>query len=505
MLISDLLQSGSIYPSDNQERHQYVKELVLEVARLGSNETELTRLNGKQCWPCRTPTGLPIFCSVGNFYVNDRQNLFDIFSGYHTFLDFDFEVIKKIAGLLRTRGCYSFLSNTVLAKTEACEPLEFDNNFTQSFRNRANALVMYTILLSNLLHALCAYIHRYFEHSGQVPSHDSRHLLANAEAWRSTDIRTQYTLGSITFTRNEGGSSAKISNTADGTSKLELYVSADRQTRDCALITDFPKQIAEVLKLDPTRLPDLHSLLQVPLASLNALLIRKGITGNNDDAARAEALVPNSIQQDSPGYNAGTSHNDSHTTLVASASLGHASSTASVVAGSSRASATSVARDTSLRPHAGHRLQSQQNTAGARGQPHQSTPFNGVLSERPVTPQLTVSGVYSANNRIWNRERLQDFARSTNLASSPYDGASSSQLRGNDGTFDMGALRQALGDPGPAIVSTPVQNNSSGSRRVRPSLNRNEEEMARDFEVGFLGEQFVSLQDLVGSIQTHRS
>lgn len=59
--------------------------------------------------------------------------------------------------------------------------------------------------------------------------------------------------------------------------KLDIYFSANRQIRDCALVTEFPEQLVDALELDPANLPDLRPLLQVPLHLLTALLIKRGI------------------------------------------------------------------------------------------------------------------------------------------------------------------------------------------------------------------------------------
>jgi hypothetical protein len=141
MLITDLLSLGSTILQDNSE-YQYRKELLIEIARrLRQDDGELKRLDKKACWPCRTRTGRRILGSLGTFYVNDRQDLFEIFADKYTLLDFDFTTTKKIADLLRIQGCKSFLSDLVLKKTESCEPLEYDHGLTQDFQGRADALV----------------------------------------------------------------------------------------------------------------------------------------------------------------------------------------------------------------------------------------------------------------------------------------------------------------------------------------------------------------------------
>lgn len=149
MLVTDLLESPMDAPMEDEDGYQYVKELLQEIARLRQNDEELEGLDDKECWPCRTPTCPREFCSIGSFYVNDRQDLFDIFSDTHTFLDFDFDTSRKVADLLRNRGCDSFLSEKVVTETECREPLEHDHDLTQDFRGRADALVKYAISSSD--------------------------------------------------------------------------------------------------------------------------------------------------------------------------------------------------------------------------------------------------------------------------------------------------------------------------------------------------------------------
>lgn len=149
MLVTDLLKSSMYDPMKDEDGYQYVKELLQEIARLQQNNKELKQLNNKKCWPCRTSTCPRKLCSIGSFYVNDRQDLFDIFSDSHTFLDFDFDTSKKVADLLRNRGCDSFLSEEVFIETESREPLERDYDLTQDFRGRADALLKYAISSSD--------------------------------------------------------------------------------------------------------------------------------------------------------------------------------------------------------------------------------------------------------------------------------------------------------------------------------------------------------------------
>lgn len=144
MLVTDLLESMNA-PLNDEDEYQYVKELLQEIARLRQNDEDLEILENEEFWPCRTPTYTHGLYSIGSFYVNDRQDLFDIFVDSHVFLDFNFDASKKVADMLRNQGCDSFLSEKVSIETECREPLESDHGLTLDFRSRADALVKYAM------------------------------------------------------------------------------------------------------------------------------------------------------------------------------------------------------------------------------------------------------------------------------------------------------------------------------------------------------------------------
>jgi hypothetical protein len=311
----------------------------------------------------------------------------------------------------------------------------------------------------------------------------------------SADIKTHYTLEGTTVTKSEGGSSVKVSTGEDKTAKLEICISANMHTRDCALVTDFPEQLVVALELEPADLPYLHPLLQVPLASLKALLIRKGITGRDAADDYEETLVADSVNKDSKSKSDGCSNDDdddSDDASTTSARSVRSDSAGSAIVESTCASARSKAANTTLRPHVDHRPSSRPNTPEPRSQDHLNVPSDESPRERPVTPRPTAAGLYSTDNRHRNRERVQAFARNADPASSSRPRRSSGQSGRGGGAFDMSTLRETLEAAEPAPVLTPIQVDPSPRRRAGPILNRNEEEMARDFEVGFLGEQFVS-------------
>lgn len=115
------------------------------------------------------------------------------------------------------------------------------------------------------------------------------------------------------MTRTKGGSSVKVSLREDNTAKLEIFFSANKQSRECALIVDFPEQLVAALKLEPANLPDLSSLLSVPLASLKALLVKKGITGGVAADDNKELLVTDPVNEESRSQSGDSSDFESST------------------------------------------------------------------------------------------------------------------------------------------------------------------------------------------------
>lgn len=112
-----------------------ILRICCSIKRVRSTDTVLHPLCDAQCWPCLSKSGQQTFYAIGKFYVSDRQDLFDIFKDAKPFLDFDFEMSKTIAKLLRSRGCVSFLSTRVIVSTEAHEPLQLHKAPPGTIRN----------------------------------------------------------------------------------------------------------------------------------------------------------------------------------------------------------------------------------------------------------------------------------------------------------------------------------------------------------------------------------
>jgi hypothetical protein len=216
----------------------------------------------------------------------------------------------------------------------------------------------------------------------------------------------------------------------------------------------------EALELEPADLPKFHQLLQVPLSSLNDLMIREGFTdGANSDNTEDNASGDNASEDDedldsqSEGSDEGIRDAISET----STSGVNADNIRSVVVDSISVSARS-----------------------GTSQPTPRLDVHDSLRSRVTT----ATGIYSADNRYRNTRRIQSFAQDA--------GVIPGYPRGSGGIFDMNTLRGALEEVSPALSPTPIGVYLTSNQRVRSNKDRTEEQRARDFEVGFLGEQFVS-------------
>lgn len=318
-------------------------------------------------------------------------------------------------------------------------------------------------------------------------------LLENVEVWMSADIKTHYKLESTTVTKSGGRSNVKVSIGKDQTPKLEIYVSTNKHLRSCALVTDVPNQLVAALGLEPSDLQDIHALLQVPRASLTALLIRRGITAGDTADDYEEHLVADLSGKDWHAESDGSSSDDSDDAQATSASSVRSDSPWSAVIETAHASAASIATHSTLRPSVQQRPSARPTTPRPRSQDQPHVPADESSSERSVTASRFDVSPYNQSNRSLNMERLQGFARNADPASSSRPARSSSQSGSGENAFDMSSLREALETTESTPMSMPANVDPNRRRRARLIPNRNEEERARNLEVGFLGEHFVSV------------
>ena len=282
------------------------------------------------------------------------------------------------------------------------------------------------------------------------------------------------------------------------TETLEIYVSSDRSKRECALLMDFPKQLIEALHLEPhDTLHDLHQYLVVPLESLNTLLVTQGISGNvsspsddNDDS------VPDHGDNQQTFSDSETHFNENDASFAHSNGRHNAAATGSNTPAPSTSSATeSRSPSAPLPDQFSHTLGFGTPTPQTQ---HHST-FNSSVRpsslRTPTEPSgapSAATGIYNTNNRSRNTDRLRHFAQNTDTT-----GNARLQQRGSPSAprtepFDMSEIFSALDDDTPrASVVAPEHGRRVPMQHYRVIPERNENERARDFEVGFLGEHFV--------------
>src|SRR5437762_10926300 len=123
----------SLRSEASQSTFQYGKELLREISHFTENADRDVRLKEEPCWPCRTGSGDLAWLKIGQFHVNDRQNLFEIFSNRVSFLDFDFSRSRRITLLLEKVGCNDFLSDRVKMETVALGRLEQNHRLTEEY------------------------------------------------------------------------------------------------------------------------------------------------------------------------------------------------------------------------------------------------------------------------------------------------------------------------------------------------------------------------------------
>jgi hypothetical protein len=140
-LVTELLETTKKDPMEDLHSYMHAKLLLGHIVRLPTNEDELRRLHGKNFWPCHTPESPRKFCSIDEFLVNDRQDLFDMFSSRHIFLDFDFDTARLITDTFKNHASFSFLSKRVSVETSFHKPLGLNHASTTDFRARADSLV----------------------------------------------------------------------------------------------------------------------------------------------------------------------------------------------------------------------------------------------------------------------------------------------------------------------------------------------------------------------------
>ena len=282
-------------------------------------------------------------------------------------------------------------------------------------------------------------------------------------------------------------------NIAETEPRLEIFVSMDKKKRDCALITDFPRQLIEALRIELTSLTDLYTILHVPLESIDTFLVEKGIISGTSMSSQSDSAMTHEHNGPAPSpqklQREGNEENQSYSTSYTRSVPEQRNAAALTILARAQPptrSLSSHVRGASPIPWLGSHESPNSNTVE---QNHGSNPGR---NPEDVQPTLAAnSSIFSPANRNRNRDRLQNLARGANgAASSQTARAIHVQNSGNVTGFDLRALGVALEDPQRTPPSISL-NRSQHGYRPRQIPDRNEQERARDFEIGFLGEQFV--------------
>ncbi|KAF2105467.1 hypothetical protein BDV96DRAFT_655610 [Lophiotrema nucula] len=406
-----------------------------------------------------------VYPMLGEFLVNDRQFLFEIFSATQQFLDFKFEETREISSLLNRLGCTSYLSKLIQVKTEASEPLEVSDRLTENYRARAEA------------------ISKYLNHIDVSSTLNVEQLFQTAMVQTSPNIKTHYVISyhdiSETITRSKGGSSVYVDR-GGRTNTLHIYLSSNQDRRACALVTDLPAQILEAIGINLTEAPELYQILDVPVESLGILLMKKGIIGNLLSSSDHASDSEESNEEEDTVDTEGIGHEGFQTT--AEAGQQWSSSTPA----NSRASPT-FSRHLDSGTRHNHSDLGSTDSSRVRGAPPETS------NREPSMRGSSSIGIYNESNRSRNTAPVRHFASRANAYGSNPSQQRRDMSNADSDAFNMSGLGAALDLQTPLVSGVTVNNALEAPARLsaRSMPERNEDARARGFEVGFLGENFI--------------
>lgn len=301
-------------------------------------------------------------------------------------------------------------------------------------------------------------------------------------------------------TKNEGGSSVQI-NTSSACSQptLKIYFSRDQRKRECALVTDFPEQLVEALEIRPVDVAaEISQLLQVHLDALNSLLVRKGIiSGTKSHSSSEEA--PISHKTDENGQAQVLDDLADEKRPASSTNSQHSSDAAEPGTAETESSISPIAETeevlSSFRPVRNRASMSRPSTSLG----HARTPLesHGGRSSSKETQEAFFEeprvGTYNALNRSHNIHKLIDFARNAGVVFNARAQTTRRTSSAGEDAFDLSELDSALQE---AELSQTLHETINVRLNEGPLgggiPDSSQEYRARDSEVGFLGEFFVS-------------
>jgi hypothetical protein len=313
-------------------------------------------------------------------------------------------------------------------------------------------------------------------------------MLENVNVWKSPNIETHYHIArgsssTSTLTRDEGGSCVRINASGEADkSSLDIYLSSDRTKRECALVTDFPIQLVEALSIQPPSIAaELHHFLEIPLSALDFLLIRKGLVSGlrpQYEIPEIEKLIDIDEYDDTEQ---GQCLNDSGETDA----LGSVERILSTAAGSPTAKAESKYGIT-LRPRTSRHRISESLEIDSQTK-LQDSGVNGQSAERS-----SAAGTPAKNNRNRSTARQEGFARNSNSISNEVTPKKRRRNSSGETALNGSGVRLDFSQSRTISSTAAAEFQYTRAKRARVIPDRDEDEIDEDFEVGFLGEYFVS-------------
>lgn len=321
----------------------------------------------------------------------------------------------------------------------------------------------------------------------------------------SPNIKTHYTIPAgpsserRIVTKSNGGSSVRVLNMDDGSQPLlEIYLTTNLPKRQCALVSKLAAQLVEELDIHPIDIiSGVSQLLLVPHLALDELLIENGVIGKSTTKTNIEEIwIPGEAIRDSQiGNRVQPEVEDPNSST-------HSRLSSNLVVQKSRSMST--ISSTEIAEEATTHLRRTRNQVSVLRASNSSDHIR-VLSERqmarnsleepaetmPLEP-VTTAEIYNAFNRSRNINRLRDFARITETILSVRGQRNRPRMNIRGSVFDLNELELALQETDPVLSPVIPMAVRPNHHRIGGISDRTPDQRARDFEVGFLGEYFVS-------------
>jgi hypothetical protein len=288
----------------------------------------------------------------------------------------------------------------------------------------------------------------------------------------------------------------------DSQSLLEIYLSTNLPKRECAMVSKLAAQLLEALNVDSVDiLSGVFQLLLVPHFALDEFLMENGVTGRTTsrsettgsgipDEAIWDDQISDIVQPEVEDLNSST-----HSRLSSNSVAQTSESTSTVSSTDSSTDSSEEVRAQLLRTRNQVSVLRASTSLDQVRVPSEVQMARNSLEEPSETVPLepvTTAEIYNTFNRDRNINRLRDFARNTETVSSVRGQRNRRRTSGSGLAFDLSELELALQEIDLTLSTVTPMAVRPNHRRILGISDRTPDQKARDFEVGFLGEYFVS-------------